>query len=72
MYSLKTTLICEHFRLTQNGVQDVFRFVTFVLQYVTYIAQCVLSLFQEPKSKYSVIDPSQVSALYMVIVIVKR
>ncbi|XP_064405659.1 multidrug resistance-associated protein 1-like [Halichondria panicea] len=45
--------------IDNNGVQDVFRFVTFVLQYVTYIAQCVLSLFQEPKSKYSVIDPSQ-------------
>ena len=42
-------------------MQDVFRFVTFVLQYVTYIVQFVLSLFKEPKSKYSHIGDSEVS-----------
>ena len=39
----------------------MFRFVTFVLQYVTYIAQFMLSLFKEPKSKYSHIGDSEVS-----------
>ena len=53
------------FSFTQNGVQDVFRFVTFVLQYVTYIAQFVLNLFQEPTSKkYSTIDVTQVNNLW--------
>ncbi|XP_064405656.1 multidrug resistance-associated protein 1-like [Halichondria panicea] len=46
--------------IDNNGVQDVFRFVTFVLQYMTYIAQFVLSLFKEPTSKkYSTIDVTQ-------------
>ncbi len=31
-------------------MQDVFRFMTFMLQYVAYIAQFVLSLFKEPMS----------------------
>ena len=49
------------FYLTQGGVQDVFRFVTFMLQYVTYIAQLVLNLFHEPKiKKNSVVDSSKV------------
>ena len=39
----------------------MFRFVTFVLQYMTYIVQLVLSLFKEPKSKYSHIGDSEVS-----------
>lgn len=51
----------------QNGIQDLFRFVTFVLQYLTYLTQFVLSLFQEPKSKYSVLDQNEVSGLHLLI-----
>ncbi len=52
----------------QNGVQDVFRFVTFLLQYVTYIAQCVLSLFQEPKSNtYFTINASEVGCILVLL-----
>ena len=44
-------------------MQDVFRFEIFLLQYVTYLVQFVLSLFKEPKSKYSHIGDSEVSVL---------
>ena len=35
----------------QRGVQDKFRFSTFCFQYVTYLAQFVLSVILEPKGK---------------------
>ena len=39
----------------------MFRFVTFILQYVTYMAQFMLSLFNEPKvKKRSAVDSSKV------------
>ena len=46
----------------------MFRFVTFLLQYVTYIAQCVLSLFQEPKSNtYFTINASEVGCILVLL-----
>ncbi len=48
--------------LLQDGIQDKFRFTTFVLQYAIYVSQLLFSLLQEPKSQdYTTIHDSEVS-----------
>ena len=42
--------LCLLFTLAQGSVEDVFRFTTFCLEFVCYIALFLLTLFPEPRS----------------------
>ncbi len=57
----------------QDGIQDKFRFTTFVLQYATYVFQLLFSLFQEPKSKdYTTIHDSEVSIITIIMILISN
>ena len=59
--------------LLQDGIQDKFRFTTFVLQYATYVSQLLFSLFQEPKSKdYTTIHDSEVSIITIIMILISN
>ena len=63
-----TTLVhCIHsmnfflFLLQQDGISDVFRFVTFCVELSLFIVQLILVLVLEPKSPYDTIREGEVS-----------